>query len=349
MQRRSIRRVVTAAVLAVGASFVTGIPVSADPATAPGVRIEAVTSPNGSFIEKMEVTDSRHLRLHVYSASMDATFPVDVQRPADTSAPKPALYLLNGAGGGEDRASWQLRTDALDFLADKDINVVQIIGGKWSFYADWIKPDPVLGVNKWQTYIGAELPPLIDAALGTNGVNAIAGLSMSGVPVLNLASNHPGLFRSAAVYSGLTQVSDLAGQQAVQATVEMYGGGDTENMWGPIGGPLWVANDPLVNAEKLRGTHLFVSTGTGIPGIHDEPGGPFRMEKPADTPKTVALGALIEGAIFLGAHNLQARLGQLDIPATFVYRETGTHSWGYWQDDLKSSWPVLAKGLFPEA
>jgi len=349
VQRRSIRRIVAAALCAVTASIITGTPASAAPATAPGVSIDKVSAPDGSFIEKMEVTDSRHLRLYVHSAAMNRTFPVDIQRPADTSAPKPALYLLNGAGGGMDRASWQLRTDALSFLSDKDINVVQIIGGAWTFYTDWIKPDPVLGVNKWQTYIAEELPPLIDAALGTNGVNAIAGLSMSGIPVLNLAIAEPGLFRSAAVYSGLTQVSDPAGQQAVKLTVEMYGGGDAENMWGPVGGPLWVANDPLVNAEKLRGTNLFVSTGTGIPGIHDQAGGPFRMEKPADTPKTVALGALIEGAIFVSSHNLQTRLDQLGIPGTFVYRDTGTHSWGYWQDDLKTSWPVLAKGLFPES
>ncbi|MFB7877005.1 alpha/beta hydrolase [Nocardia sp. NPDC056064] len=347
MQRRSIRRIVAAALCAVTVSFVSGTAAFAVPATAPGVDITAATAPDGSYIERIEVTDARHLRLYVHSAAMDKTFPVDVQRPADTSAPKPALYLLNGAGGGMDRASWQLRTDALDFLADKDVNVVQIIGGAWSFYTDWEKPDPVLGVNKWQTYIGEELPPLIDAALGTNGVNAIAGLSMSGVPVLNLAIAHPGLFRSAAVYSGLTQVSDLAGRQAVKMTVEMYGGGDVRNMWGPLDGPGWPANDPLVNAEKLRGTHLFVSTGNGIPGIHDQPGGPFRMEKPADTPKTVALGALIEGAVWLSAQNLRARLDQLGIPGTFVFRDSGTHSWGYWQDDFKASWPVLAEGLFP--
>ncbi|MFC4123828.1 alpha/beta hydrolase [Nocardia rhizosphaerae] len=348
MQRRSFRWI-AAAFGAVAATIITAAPASTAPETAPGVTIDEVTAPNGSFIEKMVVTDARHLRLYVHSAAMNQTFPVDIQRPADTSTPKPALYLLNGAGGGMDRASWQLRTDALSFLSDKDINVVQIIGGAWTFYTDWVHPDPVLGVNKWQTYIAEELPPLIDAALGTNGVNAIAGLSMSGIPVLNLAIANPGLFRSAAVYSGLTQVSDPAGQQAVKLTVELYGGGDVENMWGPVGGPQWVANDPLVNAEKLRGTHLFVSTGTGIPGIHDEPGGPFRMEKPADTPKTVALGALIEGAIFVSSRNLQSRLDQLGIPATFVYRDTGTHSWGYWQDDLKTSWPVLAEGLFSQA
>ncbi|SUA73621.1 Uncharacterised protein [Nocardia otitidiscaviarum] len=48
-------------------------------------------------------------------------------RPADTSEPRPTLYLLSGAGGGIDTATWKLRTDAPEFLSDKNINVVQIM------------------------------------------------------------------------------------------------------------------------------------------------------------------------------------------------------------------------------
>ncbi|MQY30250.1 Diacylglycerol acyltransferase/mycolyltransferase Ag85A [Nocardia sp. RB56] len=322
-----------------------GVPAGADPVDSPGVVLPAIKSPDGSYIEKIEVKDSRNVTLSVHSAAMNKTFPVDVLRPTDTSSPRPSLYLLNGAGGGVDDASWQLRTDALQFLSDKNVNVVQVIGGAWSFYTDWIATDPVLGVNKWQTYIGDELPPLIDAALNTNQVNAIAGLSMSGVPVLDLVIAHPGLFRSAAVYSGLTQTSDRVGQDMVKLTVETWGGGDTRNMWGPTDSPLWVDNDPYVNAEKLRGTNLFFSTGNGIPGVYDLPGGKFRLEAPSETPKVVALGSVIEAGVEWANQNMEKKLDSLHIPATFVYRDSGTHSWGYWQEDLHTSWPVLAAGL----
>lgn len=333
------------AIVAAAALGIAGYPASAEPIT-PSVVSATATAPDGSTIKRVEQKDLRNLRLQIHSTAMNSTVTVDVLRPSDTSVPRPTLYLLNGAGGGTDSATWRRNTDALDFLADKNINVVQIIGGAWTFYADWLSPDPVLGVNKWKTFIGEELPPLMDIALGTNGVNAIAGLSMAGTSVLNLAISHPGLYRSAAVYSGIAQTSDPIGQEMVKLTVETWGGGDTKNMWGPVDNPLWAANDPFINAEKLRGINLFLSTGNGIPGVYDLPGSPFRMEPPAETPMVVTVGAVIEAGVNWSTHNLQNRLNELNIPATFVYRNTGTHSWGYWQDDLKSSWPVLAQGLF---
>ncbi|MFI9507455.1 alpha/beta hydrolase [Nocardia sp. NPDC052566] len=341
MGRRVLPALLAALTIGVG-----GYPAMAEPAADPGVVTSVPPSADGSTLERVEVKDARSLRLQVRSAAMNKLIAVDVLRPSDTSVPRPTLYLLHGGGGGVDNATWRQNTDALSFLGDKNINVVQPLGGAWSFYTDWIAPDPVLGVNKWQTFLNEELPPLIDAALGTNKVNAIAGLSMAGASVLNLAIAKPELYRSAAVYSGIYQTSDPIGQRLVKAVVETYGDGDVTNMWGPVGGPLWSANDPMLNAEKLRGINLFASTGTGIPGVYDLPGGKFRMEAPEDTPKTVALGGVIEAGVGVMTLNLNNRLNQLGIPATFVYRPTGTHSWGYWQDDLHSSWPVLAKGLF---
>ncbi|RJO76328.1 esterase family protein [Nocardia panacis] len=342
VQPRTWARIALASVLA-ALSIGTGVDsAAADPNPVP----TTVKSPDGSYVAKVEVKDQRNWRIYIGSAAMDAFIPVDVLRPADTSVPRPTLYLLNGAGGGEDDATWQRNTDAMQFLSDKDVNVVQPIGGQWSFYTDWQRDDPVLGPNKWKTYIAEELPPLIDAQLGANGVNSMAGLSMSGTSVLNFAIDYPGKWRSVAVYSGIAQVSDPIGQRMVKLTVETWGGGDTRNMWGPNDSPLWRANDPLLQAEKLRGTNLFISTGTGIPGAYDIPGNKFRMEDPEDTPTTVVVGAVIEAGVNWSTHNMQQRLNELNIPATFVYRDTGTHSWGYWQDDLHTSWPVLAQGLY---
>ena len=49
------------------------------------------------------VADGRVLDLSVYSPSMKRHVPVRVLVPADRSVPRPTLYLLNGAGGGEGR------------------------------------------------------------------------------------------------------------------------------------------------------------------------------------------------------------------------------------------------------
>ncbi|MEU8896757.1 alpha/beta hydrolase family protein [Nocardia sp. NPDC048505] len=327
----------------------TGLGVSPAAAVDPVIDNKALlanpVAPDGSKITKAEIKDARNIRLHVYSEAMDKTIPVDVQRPADASVPRPVLYLLNGAGGGEDQASWNAKTDALTFLGDKNVNVVQPIGGKWSYYTDWIKDDPTLGRNKWTTFFTEELPPLIDGALGTNGVNAISGLSTSGTTVLALPIAKPGLYKAAAAYSGCAQTSDPVGSEFVKLTVETWGGGNTDNMWGPQGSADWVKNDPYVNAEGLRGVDLYISTGTGLPGPYDTLDGKYALPGSYGLANQLLIGGVIEAGTNFCTHNLQNKLNDLGIPATFNFRPTGTHSWGYWNDDLHQSWPVLARGL----
>ncbi|MEU4313180.1 alpha/beta hydrolase family protein [Nocardia sp. NPDC024068] len=323
-----------------------GSTAAADPIIESKTLLADPTAPDGSRIVKAEYKDDRSLRLYVHSTAMDRDITVDVQRPADASEPRPTLYLLNGAGGGEDSASWQAQTNTLDFLSDKNVNVVQPIGGSWTYYTDWIKDEPALGGrNKWKTFFTEELPPLVDGALGTNGVNAIAGLSTSGTTVLALPIAKPGLYKAAAAYSGCAQTSDPVGSEFVRLTVETWGGADTENMWGPQGSEEWVKNDPYVNAEALRGVDLYVSTGNGLPGRWDTLNGPHTLPGSYGLANQILVGGVIEAGTNFCTHNLKNRLDSLGIPATFNFRDTGTHSWGYWEDEFKASWPVLAGGL----
>lgn len=318
---------------------------SADPVTSSGGLLATVQSSNGSYVEKVTVEDDLHLTIYVHSTSMQKAVPVQVQRPTDTSVPRPVLYLLNGAGGGVDLASWTLKTDALEFLADKKVNVVTPIGGTWSYYTDWKQADPVLGLNKWKTFLTEELPPIVDAGLGTNGKNSIAGISTSGTTVLALPEAAPGLYQSAAAYSGCAEISDPVHQQLVKVTVETWGQGNTLNMYGPPDDPMWAANDPYVHADRLRGVALYVSNGNGIPGRYDYLGEPRALPGLDGLAQQIAIGGVIEAAVNICAHKLQDKLRDLGIPATFNFRDSGTHSWGYWQDDLKNSWPVISAPL----
>ena len=320
-------------------------PAMADPVISTDQPLNWATSANGSTISRLEPRDDQSLTIFVHSASMNREIPLDVLRPKDTSAPRPTLYLLNGAGGGEDGASWRARTDFVAFFADKNVNVVTPLGGAWSYYTDWNSPDPVLGVNKWTTFLTQEIPPLIDAALGTSGANAVAGLSTSGTSVFQLAIAKPGLYRAVAAYSGCAQTSDPIGQLYVRLAVESWGRGKTENMWGKPNDPDWAANDPYLHADKLRGLAIYVSNGSGLPGAHDTFDDPDINWSPFALVNQIGLGGLIEAATNQCTHNLADRLAQLQIPAHFNFRPTGTHSWGYWQDDLKDSWPVLAGAL----
>lgn len=322
--------VLTLATVVVGQSLTTG---HAD-ASAPSA-IESVA--DGATPQHKVVT--------VYSQSMQRSIPLDVLRPADTSKPAPVLYLLNGAGGGEDSASWALRTNYVEYFRTKNVNVVTPLKGIFSYYTDWERDDKVLGKQKWQTFLTKELPPLIDKEFKTTGKNGIAGISMSGTSVLNLAIAAPKLYKITASYSGCARTSDALGQRYIRMVVEDRGKADARNMWGPYNGPGWRQNDPYLNAEKLRGTQVYLSSNSGLPGQDES------VEPGSSTAQGVALadrvvvGGAIEAATNSCTSQMAAKLASLKIPATVHLRPQGTHSWGYWERELHYSWPTIAKAI----
>lgn len=303
---------------------------------------ETVVAPDGSRIVKLERSDAKHWTLWVYSAAMDKDIRVDVQRPADDSRPRPTLYLFNGADAGLTDKSWRARApEVLDFLAARDVNLVQPVGGRAAYYADWRAPDPKLGVNKWQTFLLWELPPLIDSLLGTNGVNAVAGVSGSATAVFALPIAAPGRFRAAAAYSGCSQISDPVGNAFVRLVVGVYGG-NADNMYGPVGDPAWAANDPYVHAEQLRGMELFIASGTGLPGPYDVGG---EYSELSDLAEHFVVDGPTEAGTSYCTRSFADRLASLDIPVTVHLAPVGMHAWGLFREEFFASWPVLAKGL----
>jgi len=300
---------------------------------------------SGSRVIDRYVDDPQQTTLLVHSAAMDRSVAVTVLTPRDRSRPAPVLYLLNGAGGGEDSATWDARTTYKKYFADKNAYVVTPIGGAFSYYTDWQRDDPVLGRNKWQTFLTEELPPIIDEEFPTTGANALAGISMAGTSVLNLAIAAPGLYRSVAAFSGCARTSDPVGQQYIRMVVEDRGGANMVNMWGPLNGPGWRANDPYLNAEKLRGTNVYMTSGTGLPGPHEQLGDPGIDGSAFDLVNQAVVGGGIEVAIDICTRQMVQRMRSLGLPVQVNLRPTGTHSWGYWQDDLYRTWPKLARDL----
>jgi diacylglycerol O-acyltransferase/trehalose O-mycolyltransferase len=328
--------------VALGAVIAGFVVVPAAPATATPAPHPAAGS---SRIVDTFDDDAQQVTLLVYSGSMRRTVAVTVLTPRDRSRPAPTLYLLNGAGGGEDSATWDARTTYKRYFADKHAYVVTPIGGAYSYYTDWQRDDPALGRNKWQTFLTRELPPLIDGTFDTTGVNAIAGISMAGTSVLNLAIAAPGLYRSVAAFSGCARTSDPAGQQYIRLVVEDRGQANMENMWGPLNGPGWRANDPYLNAAKLRGSKVYMTTGTGAPGVHEQLTDPSIEGDPFTLANQAIVGGGIEVAIDICTRQMVQRMRSMNLPVHVALRPTGTHSWGYWQDDLYRTWPLIARDL----
>lgn len=328
------RHAVAAIGIAVSLSlFGAGLTATADPVPAASQTGEARVD------RVVKLTDTRSA-LFIHSPSMNKTVQVQVLHPASGGS-RPSLYMLDGVSAGSEsdyaESTWTQKTDVVDFFAGKNVNVVLPVGGLAGYYTDWKIPDPKLGINMWETFLVEELPPIIDAQFNGNGVNAIAGVSMGAMGAANLITRHPSVYRGLAAYSGCLDNSQGSSRESVRGTVA-FKGGDAANMWGVDGDPAWAAHDPTLNAAKLRGKHIYVSTGNGLPGPHEKALG-------GDLASTIAVGGPLEVAANLCTRVFEDRLRALRIPATFTYHNYGTHSWPYWQDELRTSWPTLKAAL----
>ncbi|MFM9377673.1 alpha/beta hydrolase [Gordonia sp. VNK21] len=335
VRSRQLLRAVLVVLLAVTGTATVASPVSATPASAA----------QSARIISHQSTGAQSERLYVQSAAMGRAIALDVLRPADRSTPAPTFYLLNGAGGGEDSASWDVKTDYAQFFRGKHVNVVTPVGGAFSYYTDWQRDDPVLGRNKWQTFLTRELPPVLDDYLGATGRNAVAGISMAGTSVLNLAIAAPRLYRVAAAYSGCARTSDPLGQAYIRTVVEDRGRGDVTNMWGPLDGPGWKANDPYLNAARLRGTKVIMTSGTGLPGQYDTLGARLVNGDPLVLADQILLGGAIEATVYSCTQQMRQALTQAGVDQTVITRPAGSHSWQYWEQDLHTTWPAIAREL----
>ena len=104
--------------------------------------------------EKVAEHPDRVKEMWAHSPSMDRDVPLFVITAKDNSQPRPTIYLLNGADGGEGKANWVMQTDVVDFYMDKNVNVVIPMAGKFSYYTDWEQDVEALGGKQtWETFL----------------------------------------------------------------------------------------------------------------------------------------------------------------------------------------------------
>ena len=359
-KNRHLVKKVVAAAMAVGVVPVIGMAGTAN-AQKESVQYKKATATEP--VAETELDDGR-LIVSVWSPSMKVEIPNIVQRPADKNDNAPVSYLINGAGGGEDSATWQAQSDVKEFMADKNAWTVTPIGGAFSYYTDWQKHDPNVQTRfatdtqepmQFETFLAKELPAAFEGHFGDVGMErgrAISAISMTATSVLTIAQNHPGVFDYVGSYSGCAETSTPAGHAFIEIVTGMRGGANLENMWGPYPGEGWVNNDPVAQAPKFveqRDNNtlpsIYVSTGNGLPGPHESlDNWRIRNNIPALANQAI-VGGVIEAATNYCTANLGRRFNELGIPAHFNFKPAGTHSWGYWQDDLHESWPMLAESV----
>ena len=108
----------------------------------------------------------------------------------------------------------------------------------------------------------------------------------------------------------------------------MGGGASADAMWGPPGGPLWVAHDPSLNAGSSRASP-FTSPRQRAAGRVDR--------LPVGFGPNIT-GGLIEGIIADSTRRFNDAATAAGVPVTYVVRPEGSHTWGLFESEMQESW-----------
>jgi diacylglycerol O-acyltransferase / trehalose O-mycolyltransferase len=237
-------------------------------------------------------------------------------------------------------------TPAFEWYYQSGLSTIMPVGGQSSFYSDWYQPSRGNGQNytyKWETFLTQELPTWLEANRGVSRTgNAVVGLSMAGGAALTYAIYHPQQFVYAASLSGFLNPSEGWWPMLIGLAMNDAGKFNAESMWGPSSDPAWKRNDPMVNINQLvaNNTRVWVYCGTGTPSDLD-----------SGTP-----GQNLMAAQFLEGFTLRTNIAFRDnyiaaggTNGVFNFPAAGTHSWGYWGQQLQQMKPDIQRVLGAQA
>lgn len=285
---------------------------------------------------KVDSRDSRYEQWLIDSADMKRGITVEVYRATRPDAP--FLYLLDGVGS--ELPSGFMQWGAADQFRNENVNLIIPTGGQGSMWSDWNTPDPVLGISKWETFITRDLPGLIEPEIsskrGEDIKRGIGGISMGAGAAVTIATRHPDLYQAVFGVSGCYS-TDALGQILTRYTVESRGATLT-NMWGEPGNAQWADNDALINARKLSGKRIYLSSGNGVANPGD-------WEDYNNDAANFAAGMALEQATGQCTRAADRRLRELNIPATVEHLPTGLHNWSYYSKQIPVAWNSIRSAL----
>ncbi|MEO5877777.1 MAG: alpha/beta hydrolase family protein [Streptosporangiaceae bacterium] len=261
----------------------------------------------------------------------------------------PVLYVYSG--GPDTYTKWSEETDIKDYAARNDVIVVMPDSGKGGAFVNWYNRGKFGGPN-WETFHTEELPQLIERNFHGSGVRAAMGISSGAEGAVTYAARRPGLFRYVASFSGVLHPT-MPGIPAALVLLELAADPtrDPTLKWGnPVWDRKnWEAHDPYVLAENLRGTGLYISSGTtGLFGPLDPPWAEALKIAHGSAVQAVALyasGSISEKMVGVTDRSFTRRLEQLNIPATVHLYGDGLHQWKYWVREYHTAWPLIMKAL----
>ena len=226
----------------------------------------------------------------------------------------PVLYLLHGAEGSY--RDWVDNGGVEALTAGLPLIVVMPDGGAAGQYTDHYN-DGRYGPPAYETYHLGQLIPWIDLNLRTvteRAGRAVAGVSMGGFGAMSYAARHPDLFVSAASFSGAVDTNDRVLWPLIGSAV--FGSRTTAEV-------RWRGSNPVDLAANLADLRLILYSGNGEPGLID------------------AVFDLVERVVYQQSEGLHEALSRLGIPHDWIDYGPGSHTWVFWQQDLRDLLPAL--------
>ena len=323
---------------------------SGNPSAPLATRDTSITSSTVRSIEPLRPlsTDEADRRAEVWtvtSGAMQREVRVEVYRaPAGVDAPN--MYFLDGVGS-ESPSGWSGGMGWGDpEIRNRAVNVIVPTGGPSSMWADWAHDDPVLGPNRWETFLTEELPGMLGSGLAGvagplphNGDWGVLGVSMGAASALHLANAFE-MFGGAGGISGAYSTTDELGYQYARLTVAARNG-DATNMWGPRGSQLWLEHDPVANPSGLSGKSVYLSAATGMVGSSE-------LGRFGSNEMVLLDGHILEKGSFESTRALESALAE--VPAVDLkmhYIPTGIHNWPVFVTEMLPATDHILSGLDP--
>jgi S-formylglutathione hydrolase FrmB len=304
----------------------------------PALAAAPVTADDGATVVQETWIDARTLDLTINSPALGTTGMVRVLLPqgwdSQPARTWPQVWLMHGCCEPADYQSWTQFTDVEELTANQPVMVVMPTDGSAGMFSAWwnfglsSKPD-------WETFHVTEVRQILERGYRAGTQRAIAGISIGGFGAMHYAFRHPGMFGTAASYSGVLNTLGGGVPAIIKAILIREGFFNYLLLWGSelLSPALWRQHNPSDNLEKLRGTALYVSSGNGQAGPFDpgtsNEGGDFLLEPSAQ----------------VATQTFVTKAQELGIPVTADFYGPGTHSWPYWERELHRSWSFLTARL----
>ena len=241
-------------------------------------------------------------------------YPVNYQRPGNTEKKFPVVYLLHGYTGHF--TNWIERTRVALYATHYDLFIV-MVEGENGWYTDSVS----VPNDKFESYILQELMPDVEKRFRVSAERdgrAIAGLSMGGYGALKFGFKYPTRFGMVASMSGALGAAswsddELKGLEAIRQSLV--------KTLGPVGSPTRTQNDLLkltrdVSTEGIKSLpFIYVDCGT-------------------------------EDRLFSTNRSYADLLVERKIPHEFR-QLPGSHSWQYWDQQVREILNLAATRLLP--